>query len=527
MRDYLDFDAAMSRQLLLGEVIARNARKIPDQEILVFGERRITCRELDERVNRLANAMLSLGIKTGDKVGVLLMNCPEVVETFFAAAKIGAVNVPINFRLSPREIAYILDNSDTSILFAGRAFLPIVEKIKSELRLVKEIVVVGQQGDGAYRDYERTLSSGSPIRPEIWLQDEQEAFIVYTSGTTGKAKGAVLTHKNFIVQSMAIAAEARASAPRRPDIPTGRIRYLTIVPMFHVAGITSTISSILHMDLTVIKDFDPVGLLETIQKERITSMFLAPAMWMMVMSHPDFRKYDVSSLTRATYGAAPMPNAIKDRILEAFPNAGLLETFGQTEMTPITTMIKHQDALRKEGSVGQPLFNVEVRVVDDEMNDVPVGAVGEAVYRGGSMFKGYYKNLEANKEAFRGGWFHSGDLVRRDEDGFVYVVDRKKDMIVSGGENIYSAEVEEVLYAHPKVQEAAVVGVPDPKWGETVKAYVALKPGQEASPDEIIAFCEENLARFKRPKYLEFVSTLPRNAAGKVLKFELRNGRIS
>ena len=525
MREYLDFDAAMSRQLLLGEIVARNARRYPDEEVMIFGERRITCREMEERVNRLANAMLSTGIKTGDKVGVLLLNSAEVMEIYFAAAKIGAVNVPINVRLSPREISYIFDNSDTKIVFVGSGFLPIVEKIKNGLPLIETVVVVGGKGDGAYRDYEKALSSGSPIRPEVWLQDEQDAFIVYTSGTTGRAKGAVLTHKNLFYHSTALIAEANASRPRKPELAGGRIRSLSIVPLFHVAGISTTMKNLLAMDLTVIRDFDPVGLLATIEKERITSLFLAPAMWIMVMSHPDFKKYDVSSLLRASYGAAPTPNSVKECIMNAFPNAGLMESFGQTEMSPSVVIMKSQDALRKEGSVGFPQFNVEVRVVDDDMNDVPVGAVGEAVYRGATMFKGYYKNVEANKEAFRGGWFHSGDLVRRDEEGFIYVVDRKKDMIVSGGENIYSAEVEEVLFSHPKVQEAAVIGIPDPKWGEAVKAFVVLRAGQEATAEEIIQFCEENLARFMRPKYVEFLPALPRNAAGKVMKFELRGGK--
>ena len=316
------------------------------------------------------------------------------------------------------------------------------------------------------------------------------------------------------------------SVPRRGDLPRlSRKKYLTIVPLFHVAGVTGTIKNMLTVALTVIQDFDPVGLLSTIEKEGITHMFLAPAMWLMVMNHPDFRKYDVSSLRLASYGAAPMPNTLKERVLEAFPNAMLSENFGQTEMSPTTTYMKHQDALRKEGAVGLPLFNVEVRVVDDRMNDVPAGAIGEAVYRGPSMFKGYYKNPEANRDAFEGGWFHSGDLVRRDEEGFIYVVDRKKDMIISGGENIYSAEVEAVLHTHPGVQEAAVIGVPDPKWGETVKAVVVLKPGHEATPEEIIDFCGENLARFKRPKIVEFIRALPRSAAGKVLKNELRTGK--
>ena len=245
-------------------------------------------------------------------------------------------------------------------------------------------------------------------------------------------------------------------------------------------------------------------------------------MWLMVMNHPDFKKYDVSSLRTAAYGADVTTNALKERILESFPNAALYEAFGQTEMSATTVYMKHQDALRKEGSVGLPLFNVEVRVVNDAMEDVSVNEVGEIVYRGPGMMKGYFKNPEETRKAFDGGWFHSGDLVRRDEEGFVYVVDRKKDMIVSGGENIYSAEVESVLLTCPKIKEAAVVGVPDPKWGEAVKACVVLEPGREATADEIIQFCLEKMARFKRPKIIEFLPALPRSATGKILKRMLR-----
>ena len=524
MTDYMGFDAAMSRQLLLGEIVARNARKFPDNEILVFGENRITCGQLDERVNRLANAMLSLGVGKGDKVGTLLANCIEQVEIFFAAAKIGAVNVPLNIRLSSTEIAYILSNSDTKILFAGTGFLDMVEKIQGDLPLIQEIVAVNPKSGTPHRNYEDVLAAGGPIRPEVCLNDEDDAFIIYTSGTTGKAKGAVLSHQNLTVQAMTLNYENALSIPRNPGLPPpSQKKSLSIVPLFHVAGITSTIKTMLAMIPVVVKDYDPVVLLSTIEKERITEIFLVPAMWQMIINHPDFKKYDVTSLRIASYGTAPTPNPLKVRILEAFPNAELSESFGQTEMSPTTTKMRHQDALRKEGSTGLPVFNTEVRVVDDDMNDVPVGAVGEAVYRGPCMFKGYYKNPEANKEAFQGGWFHSGDLVRRDEDGFLYVVDRKKDMIISGGENIYSAEVEEVLYAHPGILETAVVGIPDPKWGETVKAFAVLKPGKETTADEIIGFCKKSLAGYKCPKYIDFIKSLPRNAAGKVLKKELRN----
>lgn len=284
----------------------------------------------------------------------------------------------------------------------------------------------------------------------------------------------------------------------------------------------SAIRMMLDLLPLVVINFSPLEFLKTVEKEKITFAFLVPAMWRLVLDHPDLKKYDVSSLRVAAYAADITPNSLKERILEAFPNAGLSEAFGQTEMSATTVTMKHQDAMRKEGSVGLPMRSVDIRVVDDSMNDVPRGQVGEIVYRGPGMMKGYYKNPEATREAFSGGWFHSGDLVRQDEEGFVFIVDRKKDMIKSGGENIYSAEVEAVLQSHPAIKEVAVVGIPDPKWGEVVKAYVGLYPGQHVTSEELIAFCGEHLAKFKRPKIVEFAEALPRSATGKILKKDLR-----
>jgi acyl-CoA synthetase (AMP-forming)/AMP-acid ligase II len=520
--ELLGFEAEMSRQLLLGETLARNARKCPDVEGIIFRDKRVTFRELDERVNRLANALLLRGMKKGDNIGLLMPNSKEMLEIFFAAAKIGVVNVPVNIRLSPPEIAHILNNARVKLLFFRENFMGAIEKIKGDLPLIEEYIIIDKVGDGIYKNYEEVLSTGHPIRPEVRLRGDDDAFIIYTAGTTGKPKGAILTHKNLVVNAMTTIQETAFSLPRRPDLPLIDQKVMSITPFFHIAGILSVVKNMVSLTPMVIEDFDPVRLLKAIEAERVTYLFLVPAMWLLVLNHPDFKKYDVSSLRTAAYGADITPNALKERILEAFPNAGLYEAFGQTEMTATAVFMKHQDALRKEGSVGLPFFNVEVRVVDDHMKDVGVNEVGEIVYRGPGLFKGYYQNPEETKKAFEGGWFHSGDLVRRDEEGFIYVVDRKKDMIISGGENIYSAEIEAVLLTHPKIREAAVIGVPDPKWGEAVKAFVVLEPGKKATAEEIIEFCLENLARFKRPKFVEFIPALPRSATGKVLKRELR-----
>ncbi|RJR40951.1 MAG: long-chain-fatty-acid--CoA ligase [Desulfobacteraceae bacterium] len=516
------FEVEMSRQLLLGEMLARNARKCPDVEGVIFKDRRITYRELDERVNRLANGLLRAGIRMGDSIGLIMENRREMLEIFFAAAKVGAVNVPVNTRLSPREMAYILNNADAKLLLFSGRFSETIARIKCELPSVGAYVLVDGQVGGTFQGYENFLATGLPIRPDVRLQDDQVVFIIYTAGTTGKPKGAMLTHKNLIVNAMAIMQETSLSLPRRAELPFLVQKVMSITPFFHIAGVLGIVKNMVTLTPMVIMEFDPLELLKMIERERVTFLFLVPAMWHMVMDHPDFKKYDVSSLRTAAYGADRIQNDTKKRILEAFPNAALYEAFGQTEMTANTVLMKHQDALRKDGSVGRPLFNVEFRVVDDEMNDVSVGEVGEIVYRGPGLFKGYYKNPKETEKAFEGGWFHSGDLVRQDSEGFIYVVDREKDMIISGGENIYSAEIEALLVTHPKIKEAAIIGVPDPKWGEAVKAFVVLEPGREATAEEIVQFCLENLARFKRPKFVEFLPCLPRSATGKILKRELR-----
>lgn len=522
MHKEMGLDAWLSRQLLLGEILARYARKYPNNEVIVFGENRVRYKDMDDRVNRLANALIAGGIKKGDKVGALMQNRQELLEVFFAAAKIGAVNVPINIRIAPREMAYILDNADVKYLIVEDIFIGQIEQVRSELSQVTGYIVVGKSDAAGYLPYENVLLSGSPERPEVWLQDDEDAFILYTAGTTGKPKGAVLTHKSILAHTMNICRENTLSRPRRLDLPDIPEKGLSIAPLFHVGGLMSAFRMMLDLLPIVVINFTPLEFLKTVEKEKITFAFLVPAMWRLVLDHPDLRKYDVSSLRTAAYGADKTPNSLKERILEAFPNASLMEAFGQTEMSATAVGMKHQDALRKEGSVGLPYRSVEIRVVDDKMNDVPRGEVGEIVYRGPGMMKGYYKNPEATREAFAGGWFHSGDLVRQDEEGFVYIADRKKDMIKSGGENIYSAEVEAVLQSHPAVKEAAVIGIPDPKWGEVVKAYVGLYPGQQVTAEEIIQFCGEHLAKFKKPKMVEFVDALPRSATGKILKKDLR-----
>ncbi|MHB1419188.1 MAG: long-chain-fatty-acid--CoA ligase [Bacillota bacterium] len=510
------FDLQMSRQLVFGEIVAKNARKYADTEAIVFQNKRYNWKQLDERVNRLANALIELGVEKGEKVAFLFYNCSEMVECYFGIAKTGAVSVPLNYRLAPREIEYILNNCDAAVLILDEHFLSAVMQIRDNLPQVRRIIVGGDTSPGVMDNYEQVLKDSSPLRPKVLVQDEDEALILYTSGTTGRPKGAVLTHKNSLFNAF-------TSGSVR-GIKYGDVN-LVVAPLFHTAALGATLNhSLLGSKTVILENFDPATVMGTISKERVTFIFMVPAMWISILQLPDLDRYDCSSLRVAGTGAAIMPIEIKKKIMKQFPNVGIFDTFGQTEMSPSTTTLRPEFAEAKQGSVGQALPLVEFRVVDEEMQDVPLGEVGEIVYRGPNTMKEYYKDANATAEAFRGGWFHSGDLVRMDADGFVYIVDRKKDMIISGGENIYPAEVEQVIYLHPKVLEAAVIGKSDEKWGESVLALVVLQQGETITEEELIDFCTQHLARYKKPRSVIFLDALPRNPSGKVLKNELRRG---
>lgn len=514
MNYHLDFEAVMSRKLVISELVAKNARKFPDREAIVAGDRRYTWYEFDQRANRVGNALLAMGVNPEDKVSLLAYNSAELVECFVGVSKIGAAAVPLNYRLAPEEIKYCVNNSDSKVFIFDYRFLQAVQEVKAQLPSVKRVVVVGTQVPEGMDDYEILLQAQKSEYPEIIVNDDDAAFVLYTSGTTGRPKGAVLSHKNLLLNGIISCFEA-GMQPGYSQV--------CVTPLYHTAAITATISHFFLSGKTVLlENFNPQTMMETIAKEKANRIFMVPAMWQAIMQLPDLNRYDCSTLRNAGTGAAIMPIQLKKQIMQQFPNVRIFDNFGQTEMSPSTTTLKPEFAERKQGSVGQPFTLVEFRVLDDEGHDVPTGEIGEIVYRGPTMLKEYYNNPEATAEAFAGGWFHSGDLVRVDEEGFVYIVDRKKDMVISGGENIYPAEIEAVLYSHPKILETAVIGVPHEKWGEAPKALVVLRTGESMTEQEVIDFCAEHLARYKRPQSVEFMASLPRNASGKVLKRELR-----
>lgn len=495
--------------------LERHAYMQPGATALRFLGNSVTWAALRDRVAALAGALGRRGVGPGERVMVLMLNRPEFVESMLAANMIGAIAVPINFRLTPPEIAFLVDDCEARVMITESVLAPVAAGVRNLTSVLSSIVVAGDPGEDGLLAYEDLVNEpGDPARAAD-VSNESPALIMYTSGTTGRPKGAVLTHTNLTGQTM--------TNLYTHGVAADDVGFIG-VPFFHIAGIGNLLTGLLMGLPTVIHPlgaFDPGHLLDVLAAEKVTGIFLVPAQWQAVCSAQQANPRDVR-LRVISWGAAPASDTLLRQMSETFPGSQILAAFGQTEMSPVTCMLLGEDAIRKLGSVGKVIPTVAARVVDDEMNDVPVGEVGEIVYRAPTLMSGYWNNPEATAEAFAGGWFHSGDLVRMDDEGYVWVVDRKKDMIISGGENIYCAEVENVLASHPEIVEVAVIGRPHEKWGEVPIAVAAVTQSGGLRIEDLDEFLGERLARYKHPKGLEIVDALPRNPAGKVLKTELR-----
>ncbi|MDY6856589.1 MAG: fatty acid--CoA ligase [Thermodesulfobacteriota bacterium] len=505
--------------MLLGDILKRSAKLYSDKTAVVFKKERLSYKEIDYRVKRLAKGLLSRGVQKGDRVGLLEHPCPRYIELYTAVPKIGAVFVPLNCRLAGKELEYIINDAEIKVLIINREFLEVIGSIRANLKTVIHFLCM----DGATRGmdaYEELIAEFPIELPQILIDDDEIAVQMYTSGTTGKPKGVMLTHKNLISMYMSRIIDFKLD---RDDI------FLSSIPYFHTGAEYALITLYIGGTLVIHGSFDPGSFLEAIEAERITVTGGVPAMINFLLQHMEKhpRNYDFSNLRIFAYGASPMPIALVKKTIETF-KCDIYQSYGLTEASPGVSILKPEDHIvegekaKRLASCGKEIFNVEARVVDKRGIDVKPGEVGEIIVRGDNVMKGYWKLPKETAETIRGGWLYTGDIATVDEEGYMYIVDRKKDMIISGGENIYPREVEEVLYTHPSVLDAAVIGVPEEQWGEAVKAFVVLKEGHMVSEQDIIDFCKENLASYKKPKSVEFRNSLPRNPIGKVLKKELR-----
>jgi len=502
------------------EWLRRSARWFPDKEAVIDGDRRVSYARFNERVNRHANGLSASGIVKGDRVAVLMKNSLEAVEALGACAKAGFVHVPINFRLSRREVADILRHSGSRSFIVHREFSSLLDLANDCPELGQVIVVDDGANDSAY---EQWLADQSPAEPQVDVVADDNFFIVYTSGTTGAAKGAYYQHR----QPTAHTPVPVLGYDMRHDS-----RILLVYPHNSIASINIVYFGAWMLGATVVltdvRQFSAERWLQTVVRERVTHCHLVPTMLFRVLEHPGLRSFDLSSLQTIGYGSAPMPQERIESLHKVFGNV-LMQAYGMTEVSSIAAVFSkqaHVEALQSNPNrlraCGRPAFGCELRVVTEDGREVVPGEVGEIIFRGPILMTGYWQDPERTNETIRDGWLYSGDLATVDTEGYLYIVDRKKDLIISGGANIASSEVENVLYWHEAVREAAVVGTPDAEWGERVHAFVSLHDGKSVTPQELITFCRDRLAHFKCPSRIEILPDLPKNGLGKILKSDLR-----
>ena len=498
----------------IGFWLTKRAFLSGDREAVVDGERRLNYRELNQRVNRLAESLQGKGLKPGDRCAILAYNCLEYVEVIFAAAKLGLILVPLNWRLSSAELAFNLTDSSTETLLFDSEFEDIVVQLAKNTSL-KQMIVLGSNPILAADAYEALLSrqSGNEPRTTQPVGLDTPHIIMYTAGTTGRPKGAVLSQGAAFWNAINLTLDMNF---------TQNDRNLSVLPMFHIGGIGLFTLPVLYMGGTVViqRAFDPVVTLRLLEKENITLFFGVAVVFLFLIQHAEFNPDVFQNARVVMSGGAPLPVSLVRQYHEA--GITLQQGFGMSEAAPSISTLCKDLAIEKAGSIGRALFHVDTRVVDADLKDVPVGEVGELIIRGPNLMESYWERPDATNEAFSGDWFHTGDMARMDQDGDLYIVDRKKDMFISGGENVYPAEVENAIFDMPQVAETAVIGIKDPKWGEVGLAVVAVKAGEKLAESQILDFLKGRLAKYKIPKGIVFMDQLPRNAAGKVLKKDLR-----
>lgn len=494
----------------IGEFLSKRSFLTPDREGLVCEKVRRTYRELNERANRLANALKSLGVGYGDRVGLLALNEPEYYDLYFGLGKIGAILVPVNYRLAGPEIEFILTDCSAKVFIFGKEYREIVDSFRRNIPAQHLIAISDEPVEWA-KSYQTLINGASDQEPEINGGDDDTLTILYTSGTTGRPKGAELTHTYYYWNSVNL------SCTLGLDIGTST---LIALPLFHIGALAAP-PWIVHTGgkAVLLRSLDPQRFLELLQEEKISGFGSVPALLDILKWVPNFEKYDWSSVRTILVYAAPVPVTL----IQEYAAVGIQvrQLYGLTEGNT-ATVLDPENALSKVGSCGKPFFHAEIRVVDDEGRDVGPEVKGEVILRAPNIMKGYWNRPKETAATIKDGWLYTGDIGKMDQEGFLYILDRKKDMIISGGENIYPAEVEDALLHHPKIADVAIIGYPHEKWGEAVKAIVVLKPGENLTDAELIEWCQGKIGRFKIPKEVVFIDSIPRTPTGKILKRVLR-----
>jgi fatty-acyl-CoA synthase len=502
-----------ARRHSVGDLLHRTARRTPDKLAVVAGDLRVTYAEFDTAVNRAAHALAARGFGKGDRLALLSHNCWQYAVLVYATARLGVVLVPVNFMLTAQEVGYILEHSGASGVVAEDALVPTAQAAIGD-RPVRVRAAIGASPEG-WENLDDWWRTGPATEPDVAVADDDPLRLMYTSGTESRPKGVMLSSRSLISQYVSCAIDGEM---------TGDDVEVHALPMYHCAQLDCFFSVDVYLGATsiILPGPDPATLLATIERERATKLFCPPTVWISLLRHPAFDTTDLSSLRKGYYGASPMPVEVLKELRERLPDVRLWNFYGQTEMAPLATILRPHEQLPRAGSAGRASVNVETMLVDDAGNPVPPGEIGEIVHRSPHAALGYYNDEEKTAEAFRDGWFHSGDLGIMTADGYLSVVDRKKDMIKTGGENVASREVEEAVYELEGVAEVAVFGISHPHWIEAVTAVVVPKPGVTLTAEDVQAHTRGRLAGYKQPKYVVIAEALPKNPSGKILKRELR-----
>lgn len=500
----------------LGQLLTDSATRTPDKTAIIFRDQKTTYAELDQRANQVANALIGLGIQKGDRVGLLLHNIPLYIEAYYGIVRAGATVVPMNVLYKPGEVSYIMRDSGAKALLTFGPFAQVALAAKPEAPELSYLIAATPEPLPGALSWADTIGGAATTTPSVPVSEEDVAVFSYTSGTTGRPKGAMLTHGNLLANI------AQFSSLEQFKVNNDDVVWLAL-PLFHIYAMNVGMNSaIMHgASMALVERFEPVSSLEGLQRNKVTIILAAPPMFLAWSQVPNIGDYDLSSLRNVSSGAAALPVAVM-KMFEQLARTGIYEGYGMSEASPVLTS-NAAGPVVKPGTVGPAIPGVEIKIVDDNDNELPHGQMGELIARGANVMRGYWNQPEATAETLRNGWLHTGDLATEDDDGYFTIVDRKKDMILVSGYNVYPREVEETLFTHPAVADAAVVQYPDPYQGESVMAFVVLKPGHEATEREIIDYCRSQIAVFKCPRKVEFIGELPKNNTGKVLRRELRD----